>query len=180
MLFAALRFVSDANISDRVYWYLAPFPLAAGESVYAPVGVHNCLQLARVERVLTAEAQNAPYDIAVIKRVEHRAKERVFSIGGVALRDLGGILYDAKHYTHYNRIVFAESGQFNAPYPEDYGRLLNVTARGEVAIEQAINGGEGALLITGSGAREYARKILLAARGREHELQYVKLARLLM
>ena len=67
--FAALRFTEDENIRDRVYWYRCPFGTRAGERVLAPVGSHDRLQCARVERVLLAEEGDAPYDPALLKDV---------------------------------------------------------------------------------------------------------------
>ena len=57
--FALLRFAEDKNISDRGYWYLSGFPVAAGERVLAPVGMHDRLQCAVVERSLSAAAEDA-------------------------------------------------------------------------------------------------------------------------
>ena len=78
-----MRFIEDENISDRVYWYLSERTCSAGELVLAPVGARSRLQLARVERTLSCEVQDAPYDMRLIKRVEAAYGERRPVFGGM-------------------------------------------------------------------------------------------------
>ena len=69
MIFAALRFAEDENLADRTYWYRCPFAVAEGEKVFAPVGPHDRIQRASVERVLEGDAAHAPYDVRFLKSV---------------------------------------------------------------------------------------------------------------
>ena len=103
--FAALRFAEDGNLSDRTYWYRCDFALSPGERVLAPVGMHDRLQRAVVERVLEAGAENAPYDLRLIKSVAARDGARLLRAGGAVFRELGGIRYDRKHYTRFGRVL---------------------------------------------------------------------------
>lgn len=109
--FAALRFVGDANISDRVYWYLCDFPVKAGDAVIAPVGIHDRLQYACVERVLSAPASEAPYDIRLCKRITAKYGARKLVLEGTKYcRELGGLRCDGKHFTRYGAFLCAEFG----------------------------------------------------------------------
>ena len=103
--FAALRFTEDENIRDRVYWYRCPFGTRAGERVLAPVGSHDRLQCARVERVLLAEEGDAPYDPALLKDVAAPLGARSFFWEGRMCFELGGVRYDQKRFTRFH--VFA-------------------------------------------------------------------------
>lgn len=103
--FAALRFAEDGNLFDRTYWYRCDFALSPGERVLAPVGMHDRLQRAVVERVLEAGAENAPYDLRLIKSVAARDGARLLRAGGAVFRELGGIRYDRKHYTRFGRVL---------------------------------------------------------------------------
>ena len=85
--FAALRFAEDGNLSDRTYWYRCDFALSPGERVLAPVGPHDRLQRAVVERVLEAGAENAPYDLRLIKSVAARDGARLLRAGGAVFQD---------------------------------------------------------------------------------------------
>lgn len=105
--FAALRFLEDANISDRVYWYLCEFPLREGERVLAPVGSHDRLQCAAAEKVLEAEEKDAPYDLRLIKRVEAKLGARKFVADGTEYLEFGGVRYDEKRFTRFGRVAFA-------------------------------------------------------------------------
>ena len=107
-LFAALRFAEDINISDRTYWYLTDFPVKAGERVLAPVGMHDRLQRAVVERVVDAEEKDAPYDVRLLKRVAAKEGARKLTAGGEVFRELGGVRYDEKHYTRLGRVLVGE------------------------------------------------------------------------
>ena len=99
--FAALRFSEDENIADRVYWYRADFSVKEGERVLAPVGSHDRLQCARVERVLEAREEDAPYDIRLIKRVAAHLGARSFLWEERPCLELGGVRYDSKRFTRF-------------------------------------------------------------------------------
>lgn len=106
--FAALRFTEDPNLADRVYWYLAEFPLALGERVLAPVGSHDRLQAARVERTLSADEKDAPYDLRLIKRVAAKYGARKLVCNERELLEFGGVRYDGKHYTPFGKLLLAK------------------------------------------------------------------------
>ena len=103
--FAALRFTEDENIRARVYWYRCACETKAGERVLAPVGSHDRLQCARVERVLFAEEGDAPYDPALLKDVAAPLGARSFLWEGRTCFELGGVRYDQKRFTRFR--VFA-------------------------------------------------------------------------
>ncbi len=120
--FAALRFTEDENIADRVYWYLCDFPVKEGEGVLAPVGAHNRLQFARVERTLSCAEENAPYDLRLIKRVAAKYGARRLSLSSVKnCRDLGGVRCGGKRFTGYG--VFIRS-DFPGSFSESDRTLL--------------------------------------------------------
>ena len=168
MLFAALRFYKDSNISDRLYWYLAEFPVCAGEKVFAPVGTRNRLQKAIVERTVEAEKENAPYDIALVKKIEARCEVQRFELANAECIDLGGIRYDDRHYTHFYRVSFCAREELSfeeKAYLKERG-LGAFIHTGEVC---DVENGEH-VLIFGADARDIAHKIIGAARGEEEEL----------
>ena len=99
--FAALRFTEDENLMGRVYWYLIGFPAAQGEEVLAPVGVHDRLQKARVERVCTADKEDAPYEFSLLKSVTAKYGRTTRELGSVTACDFGGRRYDSRHYTAF-------------------------------------------------------------------------------
>lgn len=103
-LFAALRFTEDENLRDRIYWYLAPFPVKAGERVLAPVGPHDRLQCARVERIDSFTEEDAPYPPVLCKSILAMYGEREVRAG---VFDLGGVRYDDRHFTRLGRILIA-------------------------------------------------------------------------
>ena len=107
--FAALRFTADSNLSDRVYWYLTEFALSQGERVLAPVGVHDRLQEARVEKTLSAEERDAPYDLRLIKKVAAKYGARKLVLDGAELLEFGGVRYDEKHFTPFGRLLLSKS-----------------------------------------------------------------------
>ncbi len=150
--FAALRFTDDPNLADKIYWYLAEFPLAEGEEALAPVGIHDRLQKARVERVFSAEEGEAPYDLRLIKRVAAKTGARKFSIGGAIFSEFGGVRYDDRHYTRFSRVVYSEDGAekeelaargfqtaFEAPMSEDDAIYREIVSGHGIALF----GGEG-------------------------------------
>lgn len=104
-IFAALRFTEDENLAGRVYWYIAPFPVKDGERVFAPVGPHDRLQLARVERTEAFSEEEAPYPAILCKRILARENGREVKEG---VFDLGGVRYDDRHYTRFHRLLIAK------------------------------------------------------------------------
>lgn len=176
MFFAALRFYRDINIHEKLYWYRSPFAVTDGERVFAPVGTHNRLQKAVVERALEADEAHAPYDIALIKDIVGRCETRSFPLGGGVCTDLGGIRYDDRHYTRYDRI-FVLSGRAGKKETEKaralgFDEILNTDAKcdgGAVADGKKI-------LLAGDRAERFARNILIAARGGKTEDIFIKLA----
>lgn len=154
--FAALRFFRDPNLCGRLYWYLAPFPVSAGERVLAPVGVHDRLQCAVVE--LTAPPSQPPYPPALCKRIAARAGARNAAEGVI---DLGGVRYDDRHYTRFGAFLYETAAGAGAslPYP--------VTRVEAVAPLEALAAAQGCVLITGEGAEALAKRVIGIARGGE-------------
>lgn len=166
-LFAALRFFEDGNISDRAYWYLCDFPVKAGDEVFAPVGMRNRLQKARVERILSAPSEGAPYDVALCKHVAAKCGDRTRTAGEFVCYEMGGVKYDEKRYTAFHRVlvsgetpqtlsVLAELGVDEAVRADDVGDTLRALAETR-----------GRVLLYGKEARETARVLLRLARGEE-------------
>lgn len=104
--YAALRFAEDANIADRAYWYRCPFPVKEGDRVFAPVGSHDRLQRAVVERVTAGDEAHAPYDVRFLKTVAAKCGAYRRLADGVVLYETGGIPYDGKHFTRFGRVLF--------------------------------------------------------------------------
>lgn len=168
--FAALRFSEDANIAHNVYWYLSEFSVKAGEQVLAPVGAHNRLQCARVERVLVAGEKDAPYDLRLLKSVEAKLGARKLVAGDAVCFELGGVRYDEKHYTRFRRVLYTAH---RAPLPNKacavlsgYGvtRILPAQkgCEGEI-LEELAKGG--CVLLAGADARKTAESVLAGAKG---------------
>jgi hypothetical protein len=103
--YAAIRFLDDENLVDRVYWYRSDFSLAVGELVLAPVGIHDRLQLARVERTIWAEEREAPYDIRLVKSLAEKYGCRKMVVGRLTCYEAGGVKYDDRHYTRLKRVL---------------------------------------------------------------------------
>ncbi|MDE6058742.1 MAG: hypothetical protein K2G44_01730 [Clostridia bacterium] len=164
--FAALRFIEDANIADNVYWYLCEFPIKAGERVLAPVGAHNRLQCARVERTLTAEENGAPYDVRLIKKVAAKYGVCERNFGGYTCRDLGGRRYDAKRYTRFGEVYYCEE----VPSEEQLSALhalgIAVLHTREDALS-AVARANAPVLICGAGAADTAKKLFALVCGAE-------------
>lgn len=168
-LFAALRFCEDENIAERTYWYLSEIPLKAGERVLAPIGSQNRLQCARVEKVLEAEEENAPYDTRLIKCVEAKLGARKLNVGRLDCFELGGVRYDTKRYTRFRRVLFTG---FTEEFTSKERQLLS--GYGVTRILKAAEGYEGEIfgelerggcvLLAGTGARKTAENILAAVR----------------
>lgn len=167
-LFAALRFFEDERIADRLYWYLSDFRLREGEEVLAPVGTHNRLQRAGVERVLEADREHAPYDMQLIKRVEARYGERRLAAGDCVCFELGGLKYDGKRYTRYRRILFS----LQIPREEElkelraYGVADILTGSAEELAEGGALAGR-CVLLAGEHARAAASTLLACVRGEQ-------------
>lgn len=178
MLFAALRFYNDANIGNRTYWYLAEFPVRAGERVFAPVGTRNRLQKAVVERTAEAQKENAPYDVALVKKVEAPCGYRHFTVSGLECVDLGGVKYDDRHYTHFYRMAVCLKETLS---PQEEEALKEAGYFLLHAGEEICSAAEReSVLIAGAGAQKYAEEIIRAARGEETELAFRALARRLL
>lgn len=165
--FAALRFTADKNLSDRLYWYLSLIPLQEGEKVLAPVGVHDRLQCAQVERVVWAEEAEAPYDPSLIKQVTAKYGARKLVIGGEPLLEFGGLKYDDRHFTPFGRLLLAEFPPTNMMEICTYGvtKLLEM-GDGEELWEEIARSLGGVLLIGEEGKKTFARLIALC-RGEE-------------
>ncbi len=162
-LFAALRFTADENLTDRLYWYRAPFPLAEGEEVLAPVGVHDRLQRAVAERLLWAEESEAPYDVRLIKSVEARYGERMVCIGAAHALEFGGVRYDAKHYTRYRRALLCD-----ADFKEQTVRcVLEEPSLGDADVYREL--AKGGVLLVGGEGRAIFKRLYALLRGDERE-----------
>ena len=154
--FAALRFFEDANISDRLYWYLAGFPLTLGEQVLAPVGSHDRLQAARVERLLTAEEKDAPYDLRLLKRVQAKLGARKFVLGEELL-EFGGVRYDEKHYTPFKKLLLAHEVPKEMGQIFEYGitKTLQMSADDPTLYTEIAHSLGGVLLIGAEGEKTF-------------------------
>ena len=76
MLFAALEFPNDINVAGRLFWYgCRDQSIAEGDWVLAPLGRHNRLQKAIVQKTLWATEEEAPFPIHIIKYVKCRINE---------------------------------------------------------------------------------------------------------
>ncbi len=163
-MFCALRFTEDANLSSRVYWYLTDLPLAEGDLVLAPVGVHDKLQRARVER--TAKENAPPYDPALCKRVAARAGARGFCVNGVRFFDVGGVRYDDRHYVRFGRAIFSDEEAELSEELLSYGVKSAVSAEGDpLDVLEEIARAEGCILVRGKGAFGAAEELLRVLRG---------------
>lgn len=153
LTFAALRFTEDENLIGRVYWYLAGFPVCAGEEVIAPVGPHERLQKGRVERVCLAEEDEAPYDVRLIKRVAAKYGERTVSFGKTEAEEFGGMRYDGRHFTAYHVLVRAETEPETADMVGGYGlsAVFKDPVPSEKALYEDLARGRGLFLAGGQG-----------------------------
>ncbi len=155
LTFAALRFTEDENLIGRVYWYLAEFPVCAGEAVFAPVGPHDRLQKGRVERVRVCAEEEAPYDVRLIKRVAARADAPALLLGGEVCTEFGGARYDSRHFTAYHVLVYAEKNPEDADMVGGYGLdavFVDPKMRDRRIYEGLILG-HGTLLVGGEGQK---------------------------
>ncbi len=149
--FAALRFTEDKNLKDRVYWYLCELPLVLGERVLAPVGPHDRLQAARVERLLSADEKDAPYDMRLIKRVAAKYGARKLLIGEKELLEFGGVRYDEKRYTPFGKLLLSKE-----PFSEgeNYG-MKAIDLSGAPLYEEIARSADCILLFGEEGERAF-------------------------
>ena len=171
-LFAALRFVEDGNIADRVYWYLAEAPLKEGEFVFAPVGLNNRLQRARVEKLLSAEEENAPYDVRLLKRVAARCDGRKLTMDGICCYEFGGARYDEKRYTAFGRVLVSEEIPQALAELRTYG-VTETLAPAECGAAETVRGilrARGCVLVCGGGAAQTAKTLIAFLRGEGSEI----------
>ncbi len=155
--FAALRFTEDPNLKDRVYWYQSAIPLKEGERVLAPVGAHDRLQAARVEKTLSATEENAPYDLRLIKGVTAKFGARKLLLGETELLEFGGVRYDEKHYTPYGRLVLSKTLLKDRTDIAAYGitKTLSLPADDPALYEEIARAAGGVLLFGGEGERAF-------------------------
>lgn len=161
--YVALRFAEDANVADRTYWYRCPFPVAEGERVFAPLGAHDRLQRAQVERVLPAQA-DPPYDVSFLKDVAAKCGAYRRRMGEETLFETGGVAYDGKHFTRYGKVLFGDcEGPLACAFPvaapdvpEGLHALLKV---------------RGCAVLTGSAAAQAAAVLMLLAGAREGDVR---------
>lgn len=166
--FALLRFAEDKNISDRGYWYLSGFPVAAGERVLAPVGMHDRLQCAVVERSLSAAAEDAPYDVRLIKRIAAKYGARRIAAGETELVEFGGIRYDEKHFTRFRKIVFCEAlpSDLSAIFAYGVTKTLQMSAD-DPALYEEIARANGCVLLVGEEGKRAAKRLVFFVRGQD-------------
>lgn len=162
--FAALRFIEDGNIAENVYWYLCEFAVEAGERVLAPVGAHNRLQCARVERTLTAEKENAPYDVRLIKKVAAKYGVCERNFGGYVCRDVGGRRYDTKRYTRFGEVFYGEATPSGEQLSALHASGIAVVHAGEDALG-ALARANAPVLICGAGTTDTAKKLFAVVCG---------------
>ncbi len=151
--FAALRFTEDPNLADRVYWYLTEIPLAVGERVLAPVGAHDRLQAARVEKTLSAEEKEAPYDLRLIKKVAAKYGARKLVLDGAELLEFGGVRYDEKRYTPFGKLFLAKEPLSETETLSAYGieKTLLLPADDPALYQEIAHTAGGALLVGKDG-----------------------------
>ena len=162
--FAALRFFGDKNISDRIYWYLTGIPLKIGDSVLAPVGMHDRLQLARVEKTLSASGEDAPYDVRLLKSVEAMHGARKLVADGTELLEFGGVRYDEKHFTPFGRLLLAKELPQALDELKDYG-VTDILGEEEDDPYEKIANARGCVVAVGKGGEEVFKSLLEFVRG---------------
>lgn len=171
-LFAALRFVNDENLSDKVYWYLCDLSVKEGDRVLAPVGIHDRLQEGIVEKLLNVGRENAPYDLRLIKRVTARLGERKLFADGILCAELGGVKYDRKHYTRFFVALYAESAPGTDGQLRAYGVTKIFPDTGSAAeIYEELVKTRGCVLLTGKCGAEVFRGLLALAHGDENAVR---------
>lgn len=167
--FCAVRFTEDENLLGRTYWYISDFPVKEGESVLAPVGSHDGLQRAVVERVVRASPENAPYDVRLLKKLAAKVGARKLTADGITCYELGGVKYDDKRYTRFRRVLVALERPEALVELKEYGVTALISAEGDVYADILCE--KGCVLVYGQGAYQVAEKLLQTARGErtEHE-----------
>lgn len=169
--FAALRFTEDKNLAERVYWYLSELPLALGERVLAPVGPHDRLQAARVEKLLSAEEKDAPYDMRLIKRVEAKLGFRKLTLGGESFLELGGVRYDDRHYTAFGKVVLAKAAPSAREQLRGYGVTKTLEGMEEgPALYEEIAHASGCVLLAGEAGKRVFSALLSLMKGECKEI----------
>ncbi len=169
--FAALRFTEDENLAGRVYWYLTEFSLSLGERVLAPVGSHDRLQAARVEKVLICEEKDAPYDLALLKRVAAKYGARKLTLDGAEMLEFGGVRYDEKRYTPFGKLLLVKQCPKERTELSAYGvtKTLFLSAD-DPALYGEIAHTTGGVLLVGEEGEKAFRRLYALLRGAETEL----------
>lgn len=167
--FAALRFTEDKNLADKVYWYVTELPLSEGERVLAPVGPHDRLQAARVEKTVSAEEGDAPYDLRLIKAVTARYGARKLVLGNCELLEFGGVRYDGKHYTPFGKLVLVKELPADLFGACVYGvtNLFTLPASDPVLYREIAHASGGVLLAGEEGEKTF-RILYALLRGETH------------
>ncbi len=164
--FAALRFTEDKNVSERIYWYLSEFPLKAGDRVLAPIGAHDRLQAAVVEKTFSAERENAPYDLRLIKSVAAPCGARKLIAGGKEYLEFGGVKYDDKHYTRFGRVLLAKSEPERIDELTAYGvtDFIRCTTENNQIYDRVARA-RGCVVLAGEAGESAFQKLLNLVRG---------------
>lgn len=143
-LFAAVNFIADENVRNRLYWYRSDFPVREGDAVLAPIGPNDRLQAGIVEKTLVADAAGAPYDVRLVKSLAAKKGESYLKLSSAVCKELGGMRYDHKHYTRMRQILCARmtgggtaSAKANAEGEEVFPQA-DLTALGEYGIERIL------------------------------------------
>ena len=156
--YVALRFAEDANIADRVYWYRCAFPVNVGEQVFAPVGSHDRIQRAQVERTSAAPPQGLYY----LKSVAAKCGAFRRMCADTVVFETGGLSYDAKHFTRFGRVLFGDCAEL----------VAGVTPVGADSARRALARlpTEGCVLLTGREAALAAAVLMRAAGAKEADV----------
>ncbi len=164
--FAALRFTEDKNISERIYWYLSEFPLKTGDRVLAPIGTHDRLQAAVVEKTLSAERENAPYDLRLIKSVAAPCGARKLIADGNEYLEFGGVRYDEKHYTRFGKILLVKDETEQTDELTAYGvtDFIDCTTENDELYDK-IARARGCVVLAGEAGESAFQKLLNLMRG---------------
>jgi len=124
----SLEFEKDVNLICRKFLYKVYFDVEIGDSLVAPIGPHNKLQVGAVKEVFVlredrlyrvkpsysigsfdGDGDRLKMPLSAIKSAVCRYSFRRAAIPDcVNSRDLGGVLYDEKHLTAYGAFVRAD------------------------------------------------------------------------
>lgn len=176
--FAALRFAEDRNISDRVYWYLCDFPVKTGDRVLAPVGSRSRLQCAVVERVLTADETDAPYDLRLIKEVAAPFGARKLFADGTECFEFGGARYDEKHFTPFGKLLYSKDVPQKTEELSTYG--ITQVWQGDAEdpeIYELIAREKGGVLVLNKAGKKVCETLLALLKGENKYLYDIGLKR---